>query len=210
MLDITLATEFVPGTNLKGDVAGANWSYLLPSLELERILCVGVADAAALATLARIGREVLVLCERTRQFDEVGALSRQRGLANVRPIRAERPGESPIPAGSVDLIYLGAGGHDDPEILPLSARFLKSDGMIYFEAGDRAARLGDSAGSRQRFWVTPLSGEMRTAVPAEDRRTIDYFVRNALYSPSVRLRLRPLKRVERLLNRRLAASGLAR
>jgi phosphotransferase family enzyme len=35
-------------------------------------------------------------------------------------------------------------------------------------------------------------------------------VRNALYAPAVRLRLRPLKRVERFVNRRLAASGLAR
>ena len=45
MLDTTLATTFVPGTNLKGEVAGANWSFLLPSLELEQILCLGTPPA---------------------------------------------------------------------------------------------------------------------------------------------------------------------
>jgi hypothetical protein len=47
-------------------------------------------------------------------------------------------------------------------------------------------------------------------VPADDQRTIDYFVRNALYTPAVRLRWRLLKRVERLVSRRLAASGFMR
>jgi hypothetical protein len=205
MLEMTLATEFVPGTNLKGNVAGANWSFLLPSLELERIVCVGVSSAAALATLSRIGREVLVVCERAQQTDEIGALSRQRGLTNVRPIAAGGRGELPIDDGSVDLVCVGADSQARAKML--IARFLKPDGMVYFEAGDDKVA---GAGRSTRFWVTPMRGEMQTAVPADDQGTIDYFVRNALYTPAVRLRLRPLKRVERLLNRRLAASGFTR
>jgi len=38
MLATTLATVFAPGTNIEGDVAGANWTFLLPTLELERIV----------------------------------------------------------------------------------------------------------------------------------------------------------------------------
>jgi protein-L-isoaspartate O-methyltransferase len=210
MLELTLATEFVPGTNLKGNVAGANWSFLLPSLELERVVCVGVSSAAALATLSRIGREVLVVCERAQQRDQIDALCRQRGLANVRAIAADGAGELPLAAGSADLLCVGVEARKDAPPA-LIARYLKPDGVIYFEVGgDKSAAASSHVSSATRYWVTPMRGEMQTAVPANDQPTIDYFVRNALYAPAVRLRLRPLKRVERFVNRRLAASGLAR
>jgi hypothetical protein len=210
MLEMTLATEFVPGTNLKGNVAGANWSFLLPSLELERVLCLGVSSAATLATLSRVGREVLVVCERTQQCDQIDAISQQRGLANVRAIVADGSGELPLAAGSIDLLCVGAGAGNGAQA-ELVARFLKPDSLIYFEAGgDKVADASGPPETSTRFWVTPMRGEMQTAVPADDQRTIDYFVRNALYTPAVRLRLRPLKRVERILNRRLAASGFGR
>src|SRR5262245_44610077 len=209
MLEMTLATEFVPGTNLKGNVAGANWSFLLPSLELERILCVGASSAATLATLSRVGREVLVVCERARQTDEIDTLSRQRGLANVRPIAADARGELHLDDGSVDLLCVGAGG--EARAKALIARYLKPEAAIYFEAGgDKVAGSSDDTGLSTRLWVTPTRGEVQTAVPADDQQTIDYFVRNALYTPAVRLRARPLIRVERLLSRSLATSGFMR
>jgi hypothetical protein len=209
MLEMTLATEFVPGTNLKGKVAGANWSFLLPSLEIERIVCAGISSAAALATLSRVGREVLVICERAHQHDQIDAISRQRGLANVRPISADASGDLPLAAGSVDLLCLGADARNHRQ-LGLLARSLKPDGIIYSEADDRGVDMGARAAAATRFWITPMRGEMQTAVPAGDQRTIGYFKRNALYAPVVRLRIRPLKRIERLLNRRLATSGFAR
>jgi hypothetical protein len=210
MLEMTLATEFVPGTNLKGNVAGANWSFLLPSLELERILCVGVSATAGLATLARVGREVLVVCERPQQIEQIDTLSRQRGLLNVRPIAADSRGQLPLDESSVDLISLGADAPSG-QVEALIARFLKPDGLVYFEnGGGKVASLPNDAGPTQRFWVTPMRGEMQTAVPADDRRTIDYFVRHALYSPSLRLRLGPFEHVGRMLNRRLAAGSFTR
>src|SRR5690606_27010041 len=60
MLERTLSTQFIPGTNLRGEVAGANWSYLLPSLELEHIVCLGAPTSASLAALARLGRVSIV------------------------------------------------------------------------------------------------------------------------------------------------------
>ncbi|MFN8476212.1 MAG: hypothetical protein U0074_00080 [Kouleothrix sp.] len=42
MLDITLATEFLPGTNVKGEVTGANWLFLLPMMDIARVVCFGV------------------------------------------------------------------------------------------------------------------------------------------------------------------------
>jgi hypothetical protein len=210
MLEMTLATEFVPGTNLKGNVAGANWSFLLPSLELERIVCVGVSSGAALATLSRVGREVLVVCERAQQAEQVGAVSRQRGLTNVQPIAADTRGDLALAASSVDLLYMGSDISKDAQAA-LIERYLKPQGLAYFESGgEKISGLGDQTSVPERFWVTPMRGEMQTAVPAGDQQTIAFFLRKALYAPALRLRLRPLKRVERMLNRRLAASGFVR
>ena len=58
MLETTLATRFEPGTNVRGGVVGASWTFLLPSLELERVLCVGVPRLGELRTLARLARDV--------------------------------------------------------------------------------------------------------------------------------------------------------
>src|SRR5262245_41247362 len=210
MLEMTLATEFVPGTNLKGNVAGANWSFLLPSLELERILCVGISSAAALATLSRLGREVLVVCERSQQSEQISAISRQGGLANVRPIVADRRGGLPLAAGSIDLLCVGRRARNSVHAT-LIKRFLKPEGLAYFEtSGAKATDLGDRIGSSACFWVTPMRGAMQTAVPADDQQTIDYFVRNALYAPALRLPLQPFKPIEQLLNQRLATSRFAR
>src|SRR5919199_5061175 len=57
------ATRLVPGSNLKGqDVAGAAWTFLLPSLELDLVLCIGTPAAATLRTLSRLATEVAVAC----------------------------------------------------------------------------------------------------------------------------------------------------
>jgi hypothetical protein len=210
MLETTLATEFVPGTNLKGRVAGANWSFLLPSLELDRIVCVGAPQAAALTTLSRIGRVVAVVCDNARQFREIAAASQQHGLRNVQPLAAG-PGLPSRGEDGADLVLLG-GVHArrfmrDRAWSAQIERLLKPDGLVYFELGgarkpsrgDACMGLQDGFGAPRLFWVTPLGGEVQTAVPADDRGTIDYFFRHALYSPSANLRL--LKRAEQLLGR---------
>lgn len=100
MLEQTRATTFAPGTNLKGAPAGAGWTYALPSLELGRVLCAGLPDARALATLARLAERVEVAC---------GPLGRRRlrrlGLPNVG---AAAGGEG------VDLIVVPRRGRRPP------------------------------------------------------------------------------------------------
>src|SRR3972149_12166713 len=41
MLKLTLNTKFVPGSNIRGDMACADWRFLLPSLDLAEGLCLG-------------------------------------------------------------------------------------------------------------------------------------------------------------------------
>lgn len=211
MLDTTLTTTFVPGTNLKGSVAGGNWSFLLPSLDLDRIVCFGAPSEATLRTLSRLGREVVVACADPHQIQQLGMLNRRAGLDNIRLSFVDRHSALLIPGASVDLALIAGenGGRRlqrDRALLAEIQRLLKPEGLVYCEFGGPLDRLfgGDPAdsvvegfGARLLFWLTPQSGEMRTAVPLCDQATTGYFLRNSLYSSSANLRV--LKRAERFL-----------
>ncbi len=196
MLDTTLATTFVPGTNLKGDVAGANWTFLLPSLELDHVLCLGHPSKAAWATLTRLG-EVTVL------GDEEGAQPSSNGNTARHSLHLDRyikeHSHLPFASADVDLIVVS----DDRllEELVESARLqaelrrvLKPQGRLYLEPGGlfNASRtrsisreLLANFGSVDTFWLTPLRGESHSAVPSTHRAVIRYFLDNGLHSPSV-------------------------
>ena len=213
MLDLTLATEFVPGTNLKGSVAGANWSFMLPSLELERVVCFGLPSTAALTTLARIGREVVVVGSDVRQLRAADTQRRLGNLANVRTLVLEGGTVAALPNTSIDLaVIVGRNGvrqlTSDDELSMELRRLLKPEGLVYCEfhgppdqalAGMQRRAGGEGFGSPSLFWLTPLQGEMHTAVPLRDRVTMNYFIRQSLYSPSVKLRM--FRRAERFLMR---------
>jgi hypothetical protein len=62
----TRATAFSAATNLRGDAAGAAWTFLLPTLEFETALCIGAPSAATLRAISRLGAEVIVACRRRR------------------------------------------------------------------------------------------------------------------------------------------------
>jgi hypothetical protein len=61
-LQRTLAASFEPGTNRKGDVLGGAWTLLLDSLELGRVVCLGMPAPRTLRTLVRRGDGVTVVC----------------------------------------------------------------------------------------------------------------------------------------------------
>jgi hypothetical protein len=219
MLDTTLATTFVPGTNLKGEVAGANWFFLLPSLELEQILCLGTPPLTTLTALARLSHNVVVMCTISGHLQQISELSQRRGLDNVYPVAPNGQAALSLPSSRVDLaLIVGKSGirclSRDRALLAELQRLLKPEGLIYFEFGGPIGRLlegkGMDNGSEwfgppQLFWVTPSSGETHTAVPLEDRDTIKYFLRHKLYSPSVNLRA-PFRQARRYLSRHRRSS----
>lgn len=223
MLDATLATTFTPGTNLKGSVAGANWSFLLPSLEVEHVVAFGVPAKAALATLARLGNDVTIICKDATQYQHSNKLIRELQLTNVRPQLIADPSRMPLANHSVDVLFLA----EQDRWLPRSrearleyCRVLKPDGLLYFERGNPVEHLRartairelvNSIGTARTLWLTPLHGEMHTAVPTNDRQTINWFFQHKLYSSSIMpwaLRL-----VDRLMKRptgQASAPGIAR
>lgn len=193
MLDTTLATEFIPGTNVRGEVTGANWTFLLPQLHLGHVICVGNPPAAGLVTLARRAEKVTICCTEAQQLD---AIREQYHLDNVCTSNAV----AELPRSSFDLAVIveGMSALRDVHLLAALQQVLTPEGRIYVEFGGPIERLWNGKalanlterfGSAKVFWLTPLSGEMHTAVPMHDDATIDYFVQHQLYSSSVDLRV---------------------
>src|SRR4051812_39022548 len=99
MLDTTLASTFVPGTNRRGAAGEATWVYALPRLELGRVVCLLPPGSAVLRSLAGRAEEVLVL-------GSAPAGRRRRTVpapANVRLVASVEP-------GTADLVVLAGRG----------------------------------------------------------------------------------------------------
>ena len=198
MLDTTLATTFVPGTNLKGEVAGANWTFLLPSLELDAIVCLGMPSAGALTTLSRLGQVTIIVGKE----ELIGARENDidlKGSANTHVLIRNNGMSLPLPDKSADLIVLTASVPvrslaNNQALQTEIQRILKEEGLVYLDLGGpvKAARneklvdeLAASLGPANYFWVTPLRGEIHTAVPLQHQETIDYFLDNGFDAPSI-------------------------
>ncbi len=188
LLATTLAGEYRPGSNLKGQVAGANWLFLLPSLELGTVLCLGIPSLASLRTLASFADRVLLLVMDEAAEERARQTSQTLGAANLQPLSMDGV-RLPLADRSVDLLVVTAGrflpsGVDGPLAVEL-LRLLKPHGHIFQEHQGSSPRLPWTAGmAAATFWVTPVGGgEIHTAVPQEDEETIRYFVAHGLFSP---------------------------
>jgi hypothetical protein len=208
-----LEAQSVPGTNLKGSVDGANWSFLLPRLELGRVLAVGCPAPSSLATIARLGDEVVVWA-RLADHDRLRRVIERRSLGNVSILPAERDGTLPLPDGGLDVVVVAsprlAGWAGAREL----SRVLKSNGALYLESpflGLRRRHGVESLleGSRRRelLWAAPAWGELRFAAPAGDGAAVAYIERHFL-KPLFRRKL--LKRPVKVAARTPLANALVR
>jgi len=199
MLENTLSTDFIPGTNLTGGLARASWRFLLPNLELDRIVCFGAPSAATLNVLATMGKEMLVISTNAPQLD---AVRKEVDRRNVTLTHVTDFTRLPLPDRSVSLVFLA--GKKELANLLLDAvfpaeldRLLKEDGAIYFEVKNLsersvARRMMQSLAELgfkglREFWLTPFKGELRTAFPLDDRMS-KYLFTNVLYGQSVKKR----------------------
>lgn len=211
MLTRTLATDYLAGTNLKHNVAGASWIYLMPSLELDHIVCIGLPSPAALATLVRIsGRVTIVYHNR----DAVGQVQDEAPSDSAKVSVVQSISELlAMGDGHADLLYITDKQsvrriQDDQYFQSELSRLAHTHGLIYFEFGPMSslrkrrglAKLGERSGSHQLLWLTPWHSEMETAVPVSARGMTARFFQHRLYSPSLDVsalkhQLRQLKRV---------------
>jgi SAM-dependent methyltransferase len=218
-------TRFVPGSNLKGTVGGANWCFLLPSLELGRIVCLGRPSTPALATLARLGDEVTV-CAPAGELRKIRNQTNLDALRTVSLLEVDRPDRVPLPDASVDLVVVARLPRFRAErrsrLRQEAGRLLKPDGLTYVElrslvgglGSSSAWRAGESLGDDAVFWLAPASGEVRAAAPLHDLRAIGYLERRLERRLLRRLLLRRPGRVlarhpavSRIVHRRGALFG---
>ena len=186
---------------MRGDVAGANWWFLLPSLRAERIVCLGEPTPAALATLERMSDDLAVCA-------------------------APRRGRTGLDGASADLVVLAGRSlrrFRSRSVQTEIERLLRPDGLAYgeFTPVRDALRAASSARSGARgevLWLAPASGELHLAAPLGDPDAIAYLERRFLKQT---LRRRGLLRnprrflgkhvlVNRLLPRRGALAGRPR
>ncbi|MGH3031531.1 MAG: phosphotransferase [Gaiellaceae bacterium] len=198
-----------PGSNVKGAVGGANWCFLLPSLELGRVVCLGVPSPAALATLGRLAEEVAV-CAPERQLRRIRSAIASSRPANVSMLESDRLGASPLPDGCADLVLLARAPRlsfaRGRRLERETERLLARDGLAYREIRSVPGWLdGGAAGhgtgpgeSAARLWLAPASGEMRAAAPLGDPQAIA-FLESFVGRPLFRRQL--LRRPGRILSR---------
>ncbi len=167
MLEVTLASRFEPGANLKGRLPGAAWPFVLPRLELEKVLCLGTPPPATLSTLQRMAREVRIM---------------------------ERSGSAlPVEDASVDLaIIVGRSSfrrlHRHPWLVKELRRILRAGGSTYIELSGpashrRCQRALDALGDGAALWLGPVWGEVKAVVAGGDRQVIQFFIGRGLNRP---------------------------
>lgn len=223
MLETTLATTFTPGSNLKGQVAGANWTFLLPSLEVERIVILGKPSAAALTTLTRLGQLTVIF------GDEEGLLAFEGEehicrASSLETAIVREDGKLAVPDRSSDLVVVSrvAGRQLLARVeglLDELQRILKPHGVLYFEpgglltAGSQMKQLAASFEATATYWLTPMGGECHTAVPIQHSLVMAYFLDRRLNTPSITTRTfgpakNLLKRGRRTQQARPAGAGI--
>ncbi len=205
MLETTLKTEYIPGTNLTNGLACAPWRFLLPSLQPGNILWLGIPPVATLKVLTLMNAEVTVASTDLPQLEKIRAEIERQAIANVQLLPIGTWATLPVPSQSVALVIWG--GESKPPaaaVLPGLGRILKNSGVICFTTENWLDRLASRKilrkllrmgfGSLQRFLM--LNG---TAFQFDDDRMADYFFSNILYGQSFQKRL--LNRAGKLLNR---------
>jgi hypothetical protein len=195
MLDVTLATEFVPGTNVKNQATGANWMFLRPTLNAGHVLCVGMPRPPTLSTLARLNASVLVITPRPRRPTSPGGAD----LANVTVCSLGDLEARRIEPKSIATVFV-AGWRGQwqlrrqPRLRQLLRTALAHEAVAYYEYVGRFDLLrgigllgsDESGAAEQRFVLTPVHGEVQTAVPEDDGATVQFF-RSLPVSSSPRL-----------------------
>lgn len=201
MLEYLVKTRFVAGSNLSGDLACADWRFLLPDFSINNAVCLGVPSTNQLTVLSRMARRLCVVSSSLSGLRELQRLSEGKGSGQIQWVHVKDYSILPFPDSAMDMIWVkdrdavsafvrrnGVTGE--------FARVLRAGGFVYYEvnrplevlrvrrlAGHLADHGFSAAGS---FWLTPLKGEAHTAVPIEDYSISQFFFSRVLYGQSPR------------------------
>lgn len=181
MLDRTVALD-APGANIRGDVTGGNWIYVLPGLAPERALVLGTPTVATLRGLAGRSGEVLVTGMGASGESRLRALARGAGLANVRT--AVVASTLPLPDRSVGAVLVADRSWvrrflGEPELRAEVDRILLPAGRVFLQPSPGPGRLRDE----DLLWLQTVAGEVRAAAPSADRDVVAWLSTTAAPAP---------------------------
>ena len=76
ILEATLTADYEPGSNQSGDLACADWRFLLPDMDLKKVVCLGVPRLSALKVLSTISEQIYVVTrgQKMNRPEEIQAL----------------------------------------------------------------------------------------------------------------------------------------
>jgi hypothetical protein len=198
--------KFAVGTNLKGEGAGAAWTFLLPSLEFQRVLCVGLPSASTLRTLSRLAAEVVVAFPRGSDRRHgwkrnVQAGTNVRLMAPAEAVASVPHAELAVVAGWRAAASLNAETELRRAVLGARMAFvdLGRPGRLMHSLA-RLRRVVAGFGPACTLRLTPRSGEVHTAGAEDDAPTLTYLQRVASADrpsrqPSLRGLVRRLRRL---------------
>jgi aminoglycoside phosphotransferase (APT) family kinase protein len=185
-------------------MASADWRFLLPRLQFGAVLCLGIPPLPTIFVLANMCESVLLVSTNRKRLRKVIDECAKRELKTVDGLPFSGIADLPCGSGAIDLIYVAAEKRfrsvvaDEPSCREL-ARLLKPEGVVYFE--ERAAKQRRKGGEikdhlaqmgltgTQVFRLTPLNGELQTAIPAFDKVAAGYFESKVLSRLSLKSRL---------------------
>ena len=206
MLEMTLATDFVPGSNLKGEVAGANWLFLLPRIGLHRVVCIGMPPPSTLKTLSNFSQELILVVPGSL----AGITTAVTTPIPHKQITFANNNSFPLPNKCADLVVLADKKlaqqfGKKPLLRHELVRLLTANGLIYAEWQAHSIFRSTQSGKNgtteldptNLFNLTPYNGEMHTAVPTNDLATNSYFSQNRLTSPMLNLSENMFKQAKR-------------
>ena len=195
---------FAPGANPRGVLAEADWRFLLPTLDVDKVLFLGIPSAPELSVLAASARVVVIVTGDPGEAGTVGHAIREQRLQNVHCVCAAGVADLPFVVGWFTLLV--ARGR--PESLRLLRsedvtaeleRLLAPDGLLYLETSgvvDTLLAHGRLVRSSpygfmppRRFWLVPRTGRVRAAMPVGDAEIAHYFFDHVLYGLSRKAQL---------------------
>ena len=194
VLAATRSTEFAAASNLKGEVAGATWQYLLPSIDRPRVLVIGPIDAATVDTLLQGGSELVLTTGRKRGSGPRLVAGRRGG--SPLPSGVEKVPHGGLddwlrarPDGSLDLVVVTGRQGPFDSVDDVLRRLLGPAGVIVREgAADPGPARSAAKGRRTvRVAVRPDRGEVRSAVGLDDEASARMLAGRRLAGPAIRL-----------------------
>jgi Phosphotransferase enzyme family len=198
VLERTLATTFVPGTNRRGGLPEVSWTLLLDRLELGHVTCLGQPRRRMLRALERRARAVTIVtaggpaCHRARRRLE------RAGFGSIGVVSIARVGDLP----DADLaVVLGRRWLRRAAADGGLAALLSASGAVYAERGRPGrAQLAALPPSRPvaRLWLWVVDGDVRLAAGLDDNAAVAFLRRPPAAQPIARFRPRPRELVRRV------------